>query len=473
VSESRIATLFDALVPVGFLVLALFGSVRWFGEDSSYGPNQIALMLSGCLALIVGLKNGHSWQELERGIYQNMNVVFAPSFILLAVGIMIATWIAGGIVPALIWYGLQVLHPSIFYAACCAVCAIVSLSIGSSWTTAASVGVALIGTAIGLGLSVEITAGAIISGAYFGDKMSPLSDTTNLAPAVADVELFAHIRHMIWTGVPSLVFALLVFTAIGLFSEPQTTAGTLEESLRAIELNFHVGWYMLLPLILLLALAVRRMPALPAILISALLGGVYAVLFQLAQFHDDSPLLAQLWQIMVSGYPAETGNPLLDDLLAGGGAANMLNTIWLVLSAVFFGGAMERTGLLQALITVVLQHAKSTAALISATVLTCIGTNVITGDQYIAIVLPGRMYKLAYREYGLAPVNLSRALEDSATVTSPLVPWNTCGAFMAASLGVATLAYLPYCFFNLVMPVVSIAYGITHFRILPLEDQPA
>ena len=468
-SEARIATIYDALIPVAFLVLSLFASVRWFGEDSSYGPNQIALMISGCIALLVGMRNGHAWKELEHGIYRNMNVVFAPSFILLAVGMMIAAWIAGGVVPALIWFGLQVLHPSIFYAACCAVCAIVSLSIGSSWTTAASVGVALIGTAIGLGLSVEITAGAIISGAYFGDKMSPLSDTTNLAPAVADVELFSHIRHMVWTGLPSLIIALVIFVIIGLFSEPQAQAGSLEESLEAIEENFTVGWYMLLPLVLLLTLAVRRVPALPAILLSAMVGGIYALLFQQEQFHDDSHVLAQLWQILVSGYPAETGNPLLDDLLAGGGAANMLNTIWLILSAVFFGGAMEKTGLLQALITVVLQHAKSTAALITATVLTCIGTNVITGDQYIAIVLPGRMYKLAYRKYGLAPVNLSRALEDSATVTSPLVPWNTCGAFMAASLGVATLAYLPYCFFNLVMPIISIAYGITNFRILPLE----
>lgn len=467
----KAATVVDALIPIGALIVALIGSLAWFGADSSYGPNQIALMLAGCVALLVGVRNGQPWRELEQGVFSAMGVVFGPIFILLAVGMMIATWLAGGIVPALIWYGLRLLDPAVFYAASCLVCALVALSIGSSWTTAASVGVALIGTAAGLGLSVEITAGAIVSGAYFGDKMSPLSDTTNLASAVVDVELFAHIRHMLWTAVPAMALALLLFLLLGITATSAASLDELNRTLAVLEQNYVMGPHLLLPLGLLLVLAWRKLPALPAILIAALVGAMYAWLLQPA-FADDlenaQPVLAQLWMLMVSGHEAATGDPLLDELLSGGGAVNMLNTIWLILSAVWFGSAMERTGLLQVLIRIILDKVRSAAALITATVLTCIGTNIVTGDQYIAIVLPGRMYKLAFQQHGLAPVNLSRALEDAGTVTSPLIPWNTCGAFMAASLGVATFTYLPYCFFNLLMPLLSIAYGLCKFRILPL-----
>lgn len=457
-----------ALLPVAFLVLALFLSVRLFGEDSSYGPNQIALLLAGCVTLLVGYLHGQDWVALERGVFNGMTIVFGPSFILLAVGVMIATWIAGGIVPTMIHIGLELLNPTIFYSAACLVCAIVSLSIGSSWTTAASVGVAMIGTAAGLGLSPAICAGAIISGAYFGDKMSPLSDTTNLAPAVAGVDLFSHIRHMAWTGLPALGFALVVFSVIGLLEEPASDVQTLDNTLAILEANYTIGWYMLLPLLLLFVLAWKKMPALPAILLAAGAGLLYAWLFQPATPGEDR--LAAYWTLLFAGYSADTGDAILDDLLSGGGAANMLNTIWLIMCAVFFGGAMEQTGLLDRILEAVMRRAKSSAAIITSTILTCIGTNVIAGDQYIAIVLPGRMYKVAFRHHGLAPVNLSRAIEDSATVTSALVPWNTCGAFMAASLGVPTLVYMPYCFFNLAMPLISIAYGVTGFRILPLDE---
>jgi len=472
-TASKAPRLVQALIPIGFLVLALGSSVWWFGEDSSYGPNQIALMLAGCLALLLGWRNGLSWRALEKDVYGSMMVVFAPIFILLAVGMMIAAWQAGGIVPALIWYGLKLLHPGVFYAAACLVCALVSLSIGSSWTTAASVGVALIGTAAGLGLAVEITAGAVVSGAYFGDKMSPLSDTTNLASAVADVDLFNHIRHMAWTGVPSLLLALVLFLLLGLRAEPASDALTLAATLALLEQQFSIGLHMLLPLALLLFLAWRRMPALPALLIATATGLVYAVLFQDSLGTSEQGLLPSLWLLTVEGVIASTGDPVLDELLSGGGAANMLNTVWLILSAVFFGTAMEKTGLLARLLEIILRHATGTAALITSTVLTCIGTNVITGDQYIAIVLPGRMYKVAFRRQGLSALNLSRALEDAGTVTSPLIPWNTCGAFMAATLGVSTLAYLPFCFFNLAMPAISILFGVIGFRILPLEAESA
>ncbi len=472
VPGKKAPSLFDALVPVAFLVVSLFVSVRLYGADSSYGPNQIALIIAACVALLVGLKNGQPWQALEKEVFQGMAIIFGPCFILLAVGIMIGAWIAGGVVPAMIFYGLKLMNPAVFYAAVCLICAIVSLSIGSSWTTAASVGVAMIGTAGGLGLSPAITAGAIISGAYFGDKMSPLSDTTNLAPAVAEVDLFSHIRHMTWTGIPALVFALALFTIIGFTSNTATDTDELQATLDILSGNFTIGWYMLLPLVVLFLLAWKKMPALPAILIAACLGIVYAVLFQDFGAGDENGALAALWTVTFSGYTAGTGDAILDDLLSGGGAANMLNTIWLIMCAVFFGGAMEHTGLLVKILQEIMKRAQSSAAIITSTILTCIGTNIIAGDQYIAIVLPGRMYKVAFRHHNLAPINLSRAIEDSATVTSALIPWNTCGAFMAATLGVPTFVYLPFCFFNLAMPVISIVYGITNFKIVPL-DEPA
>lgn len=470
--EIKTPTLLDALVPLLFLIVALAVSLRYFGENSSYGPNQLALMVAGMLVMAIGLKNGHRWKDMEHDMYGSMQIVFAPTLILLAVGVMIALWVAAGIVPTLVHYGLRLMEPSWFYAASCLVCAIVSMSIGSSWTTAASVGVALMGTSAAMGLSPAVTAGAVISGAYFGDKMSPLSDTTNLAPAVVGVDLFDHVRHMSWTGVPALLLALVLFLMIGSDAASVADAAQLQQTLDFLDRNYTIGWYLLLPLLLLLVLAWRRMPALPALLIAAFAGALCALWFQPQLFSTDSKALQQLWEFSVSGYESATGDYIMDELLSGGGAANMLETIWLIISAVFFGAAMEKTGLLQVLIGSILKLVHGTAALVTATVLTCIGANIVTGDQYIAIVLPGRMFKQAYREFRLAPVNLSRALEDSATVTSPLVPWNTCGAFMAASLGVATLDYLPYAFFNLAMPVISILYGYLNFRIKPLEAAP-
>lgn len=468
------ASILDALIPLGFLILGLFFSVRFFGEDSSYGPNQIVLLMSGCVALLVGMKNGSTWSSLEKGIYHGMTVVFAPSFILLAVGMMIASWIAGGVVPTMVYYGLTLLNPTIFYAAVCLVCAIVSISIGSSWTTAASVGVAMIGTAAGLGLSPAICAGAVISGAYFGDKMSPMSDTTNLAPAVAGVDLFSHIRHMSWTTFPALAIALVLFTLLGITAETEANGNDLENTLAVLESNFTLGWYLLLPLVVLLVMAWKKIPALPSILVAAFLGLILALLFQppLAGGEEGfQSWFRAAWTIMFAGYSAGTGDAILDDLLSGGGASNMMNTIWLMMCAIFFGGAMEQTGMLKTLVAAIMSRAKTTASIIFSTVLTCIGANIITADQYMAIVVPGRMYKVAFKHHNLAPVNLSRVIEDAGTVTSPLVPWNTCGAFMAATLGVPTMVYLPFCFFNLSMPVISVLYGMINFKILPLDEQ--
>jgi len=469
-NSERSASLLDAMLPIGFLIIGLFFSVRFFGEDSSYGPNQIVLLLSGCIALLLGMKNGSTWAAIEKDIYRGMTVIFGPSFILIAVGIMVASWIAGGVVPTMIYYGLTLLNPSIFYAAVCLVCAIVSLSIGSSWTTAASVGVAMIGTANGLGLSPAVCAGAVISGAYFGDKMSPMSDTTNLAPAVTGVDLFSHIRHMGWTAFPALILALVFFMGMGITSEPQTAGSELENTLLILEENFTLGWYLLLPLVVLLVMAWKKIPALPSILVAAFLGLLLALVFQNSLATQSTGWFRAAWTIMFSGYTSGIGDAILDDLLSGGGAANMINTIWLMMCAIFFGGALEQTGMLKTLVSAVMLKAKSSASIIASAVFTCIGANIITADQYMAIVVPGRMYKVAFQNHNMAPLNLSRVIEDSGTVTSALVPWNTCGAFMAATLGVPTMVYLPFCIFNLSMPFISILYGIINFKILPLEE---
>ena len=380
----------------------------------------------------------------------------------------------------MIVYGMQLLHPSFFYPAACLICAVVALTIGSSWTVAGTLGIGLMGVAAGLGLDPAITAGAIISGAYFGDKLSPLSDTTNLAPAAAGAELFAHIRLMLRTTVPALGIALVLFFILGQQADGSHDTARIAEVLRALESQFSLGWHLLLPVALLLFLAVRQWAAFPAVFVAALLGGVFAVVFQpevMTRLADPAAgslaPLKTVWTALFAGYESSSGNPELDGLLSKGGMASMLTTVWLIICAMCFGGVLEKLGLLQRLLQSTLHLAKSTSSLIASTIATTIGTNIITADQYIALVLPGRMYRAEYEKRGLAPVNLSRALEDGGTLTSVLVPWNTCGAYMAATLGVATLSYLPYCFFNLLMPLLAItlAFIFPPQAIMPVQAE--
>ena len=401
--------------------------------------------------------------------------------ILLSVGGLIGTWLLAGTVPSLIYYGLEILSPQWFYVAACVICAIAALSTGSSWTVAGTLGVALIGVAMGLGLSPAIAAGAIISGAYFGDKMSPLSDTTNLAPAVAGTDLFTHIRHMAWTTGPSFGLALVLFTALGLGVDVQSDSAALDTLRVALGESFNITPLALIPLVVVFFMAYRKVPPLPTILFGALFGGFVAMVLQpdgllaFADSPDLNPALAMtkgVWLALADGYTASTGVPEVDDLLSRGGMSSMLVTIWLILSAMAFGAVLEHSGMLMRLIQSALAAAKSTGSLIMTVVLSCIGINIVAADQYIAIVLPGKMYKAEFQRRGLQPKNLSRVIEDSGTLTSPLVPWNTCGAYMAATLGVATLAYLPFVFFNLINPIVSIIYGFTGFTIEKLEGEP-
>ncbi|MFK7847284.1 MAG: Na+/H+ antiporter NhaC [Rhodothermales bacterium] len=473
-------TLGQALIPVFVMVALLASSVVFFADDSSYGPNQIALILSAMVGAIVGIRNGFTWKELQDGMVHGVSLAMGAIFILLVVGSLIGTWILAGIVPTMIYYGLQILSPSIFFAACCIISALVALATGSSWTTAGTVGIALVGIASAFELNLGIAAGAIISGAYFGDKLSPLSDTTNLAPAMAGTDLFTHIRHMLYTTLPSFVIALILFTIIGFMGDRPAEAGGLDEMLTALSSSFNIGWYLLLPVVAVLFMIYKKVPAFPALLIGALTGGVFAMIFQqsvVMEFAGETglplvfALLKGFWMAMFDGFAASTGNASLDELLSRGGMSSMLNTIWLIVSAMMFGAVMEKTGMLQELAGRVLGMAKSTGGLITATVATSIGANIIASDQYIAIVVPGRMYRAEFAKRKLAPKNLSRTLEDAGTITSPLIPWNTCGAFMASTLGVPTVAYLPYAFFNLMNPIIAMIYGYTGFSIVKLDDE--
>ncbi len=478
-ASAREPTLLQSIVPLVVLVVLLAAGVALFGADAAFGANQVALVLAASVAALIAWRNGFTWEQLQQGIVQGVGVATGAIFILLAVGALIGTWILAGTVPTLIHYGLLILDPAWFYPAACLLCAAVAMTIGSSWTTAGTIGVALMGVAGGLGMDPAITAGAVISGAYFGDKMSPLSDTTNLAPAAAGSELFAHIRHMTWTTLPSIILAVIGFAAIGWNAKVGGDIAAVGDLSTQMQKHFQLGLHLLLPLLVVLILAARKVPALPTVLVGALLGAVFAVMFQpeaVRALAGDGveggvALLKGAWMALFGGYKLESGVEAVDSLLSRGGMSSMLNTIWLILCAMAFGAVMEKAGFLERLVRSVLAAAKSTGSLIAATLVTAFGTNVVTADQYIAIVLPGRLYRNEYRKRGLAPVNLSRALEDAGTLTSPLVPWNTCGAFMAATLGVATWDYLPYALFNLINPILALILGFAGYKVLRLAAE--
>ena len=471
------ASFFDASIPLLFLITCLAASVALFDGDSSYGPNQIVLLLATGVASLIGLKNGFKWQQIEEAMIHGISVSMGAIFILLAVGALIGTFLMAGTVPTLIYLGLQVLSPDWFYAAACILSAIVAMSIGSSWTTAATVGVALMGIANGIGANPAIAAGAVVSGAYFGDKISPLSETTNLAPAVAGSELFAHIRHMLWTTVPSFVIALILFTILG-FSEDRGGATISIGDVQDIILQtYDVSVIHLIPLVLLVTLAVKKVPAFPSIFLASLVGGIWGFVFQpdlLTKISGDGGFVAHLkivWTALFDGFAVETGNATMDKLLSGGGMSNMLNTIWLVMSALMFGAVMEKLGLLEVFVKSILKAAKNSGSLITSTICTAFGINLVTADQYISIVMPGRMYREEFERRGLENVNLSRALEDGGTITSPLIPWNTCGAYMAGVLLVSPLEYWYYAFFNLINPLLAITFAYLGIKVL--KKQPA
>lgn len=453
-----------SILPV-LALSALLAAAIGFMDGTGHVPLILCTAFAGRLAC---RRIGVSWSDLEAGMRQGVAAGMQAILILLVVGLLIGVWIASGVVPLLIYYGLLILAPSYFLAAACAICAAVSLATGSSWSTAATVGLALIGVGGALEINPGMTAGAVISGAYFGDKMSPLSDTTNLAPASAGSELFAHIRHMTYTTAPALALALIAYALLGAGAETGggAVSADYEQLTTALAETFHLSPLLLLAPAAVLGLVIRKVPALPA-----LMAGVWMGVFLLLTVQGGSPAAAL--DALYGGYVGNTGIASVDELLSRGGLTSMLDTIALIVCALAFGGLMEASGMLSSLARGVLSLARSTGSLIAATLASCIGMNVLTSDQYIAIVIPGRMYRSAYIRRGLHPKNLSRALEDSATMTSPLIPWNTCGAYMAGVLGVTAGAYLPYAFVNLATPAISLLLGFTGWTIEPLQQDEA
>ena len=455
-----------SLAPIALLVLLLSASVALFGPDASYGPNQVALIIASAATMLVGWRRRMSWQAIEEGIVGAITVSIMPMMILLSVGALIGSWIISGTVPGMVYYGVQLLDPGFFYAASAIICALASLSLGSSWTVAGTLGIGLMGIATTYSLSPAITAGAVISGAYFGDKLSPLSDTTNLAAAAVGVDLFEHIKNMLWTTLPAFLAALLIFSFIG--SEDAATPDNIAEIRSALAGQFAISPWVLSPLGLMLGLIYFRVPAYPSILICTLSGTLYAAAFQTdvvralalaAHPNSPAPLIQGLWITLFSGYQSPEGMGELSKLLDKGGLASMLNTIFLILTALTFGGMLDSTGILRQLLDQVLRGVKRTGDLILATVGSGFITNALAADQFLAITLPGRLFTGAYDNLGLNRLSLSRTLEDSATLTSVLIPWNTCGAYMTATLGVATFEYAPYALFNLICPVLAVIFG--------------
>lgn len=445
-------SLYVSLIPVVFLVVALWLSVVHYRslELTAHVPLILATVVAG----LVALQQGYKFKEIERGMVRGISLAMGAILILFVIGLLVATWIQAGIVPSMIAYGLDLLSPPVFLAASCAICALVALATGSSWSTAATVGIALIGVGEGLGIPRHMVAGAIISGAYFGDKMSPLSDTTNLAPAMAGTDLFDHIRHMVYTTGPSLLIALVLFSFLGWGRRGDVDTAAIHEMQAAISSEFLVHPALLLPPLLVIVMVVFRLPALPALIGGVVLGAVVSWLVQ-----DQSP--GEVLQALYQGVTVETGSETVDRLLSRGGLSSMFSTVALIICALSFGGVMERAGMLESIARSILRLAKGTGGLVIATLATCTGMNLLAADQYLSIVIPGRMYRDTYNKMGLAPKNLSRALEDSGTLTSVLIPWNTCGAFMIATLGIAPWTYVPYCFVNLINPIISATYGLT------------
>jgi NhaC family Na+:H+ antiporter len=461
-------TLLIALIPVVILIAMLGYSIFGLGLDLETGGSHIPLILGAAVAAAVASYLGYPWKEIQESLVKGITLALGAILILMTIGILIGTWMASGIVPAMIYYGLKLMSPSIFLVTTCVICAIVSLSTGSSWSTAGTVGVALIGIGATMNIPVGMVAGAIISGAYFGDKMSPLSDTTNLAPATAGTDLFTHVRHMTYSGLPSLAIALLMFAVVGAgYRAENVETGDVALMLDTIDRAFRISPWLLLPPALVIFMVIFRIPALPALLAGAILGAVVAALAQ-------GTSLTEIIQVGFNGFVSDTGVDKVDNLLSRGGLMSMMNTIALVMAALAFGGVMEGAGMLEALAASILKLARSVGSLVVATIATCIGMNIIAPDQYLSIVVPGRMYRNAYTKRHLHPKNLSRLLEGSGTLSSPLVPWNTCGAFMGSVLGVTAGSYFVYAFFNLVNPIVCIVLGYTGWtmhKMTPEEEK--
>ncbi len=454
------ATLIHAFIPIAVLVATLFIAITKFEADPHI-PIIVAIVVAAGIAIF---SLGYKWDEIEKGSIETIQMAMQAILILMIIGTVIGVWILSGTVPTMIYYGLKILSPGIFLVATAIICAIVSLATGSSWTTAGTVGIALMGVGQGLGIPMEIVAGAIVSGAYFGDKMSPLSDTTNLAPAMAGTTLFEHIQHMLYTTIPSFIIALILYGIIGIkYAGQVLDTANIDIILNGIASNFNISPLLLLPPVIVIILVLLKIPALPGLIAGTTIGGIFAAIFQKSNIGD-------IINAAHYGFEIESGVEMVDELLNRGGLDSMMWTVSLILLAMTFGGIMEKTGMLQAIGNAILKFANSTGSLITATILTSIAVNFLAADQYLSIVIPGRMYKDVYDERGIHPKVSSRTLEDAGTLTSALIPWNTCGAFMHSALLVSPFAFAPFAFLNIINPIVAIIYGYTGFSITKVDN---
>lgn len=467
VREKRQPQLWEAFLPILALVILLYVGLVVYGASA-----QVPLVIASVIAVIVAVfRLGFSWGEIEEGILKTINMGMQAMIILMIVGMLVGTWIQGGVVPSMIYYGLQILSPSIFLIATVLICSIVALATGSSWTTAGTVGIALIGIGQGIGIPAPVAAGAIISGAYFGDKMSPLSDTTNLAPAMAGATLFDHVKHMVFTTGPSYIISLIIFGIMGAkYAGQELDYAAINELLTVIKGNFSISLLMLIPPVIVILMVVFKVPAIPGLIGGVVLGAFFAMTFQGGSFGDVLNVANSGFSMEVADGASEA-ELMIANLLTRGGMQSMMGTVSLIICALTFGGILESTGMLGIVASTLLKVAHGTGSLVMITIFTSIFVNIVAADQYLSIVVPGRMYKDAYAERGLAPRNLSRTLEDGGTITSPLVPWNTCGAFMSGALGVDTVDYFRYCVLNIINPIVSITFAFLGLFQLKMTDE--
>lgn len=458
---SRKATLLEAMIPI--ICLGLFLGIGIFMYGSS---PHVPLVGAAAIAGAIGVyRLGFKWSELESSMFDSIKMAMQAILIIMIIGILIGTWIISGVVPSMIYWGLKVISPNIFLVASVIVCAIVSLATGSSWSTMGTVGVALLGIGQSLGIPTGLVAGSIISGAYFGDKLSPLSETTNLAPAMAGTDLFTHIKYMLYSTVPSLIIVLAIFGIVGMkysgqeldISQIQLISNTLESSYNTL------SPLLLIAPIAVIVLVMLKVPAIPGLIGGALIGVVIAVFFQ---GQDMGAIL----EAATNGYVSATGVESVDMLLSKGGLMNMMSTVSLTICALGLGGILEKTGMLEAIASSILKVAKGVFGTVLCTMLTCTFTNIIAGEQYLSIVIPGRMYSEEFKKRGIHPKMLSRALEDSGTLSSPLIPWNTCGAYIAGTLGVSAFVYAPYALLNLINPLVSLAMIAFNYKVARIDD---
>ncbi|WP_299683516.1 Na+/H+ antiporter NhaC [uncultured Tenacibaculum sp.] len=468
----------EALIPVIALIGMLAYNVYVFGDDALSGSNQFILLIGGVVAAIVGFKNKVSFQLMMDEVAENIKSTASAILILLMVGALAGTWLISGIIPSMIYYGLQVLNPTIFLVACLIICAVISVATGSSWTTAATVGIALIGIGGALDISLGMTAGAVLSGAYFGDKMSPMSDTTNLAPAMAGTDLFTHIRYMAYTTVPTFIVTFVFFLILG-FTQSASGEANTGQMITDIDKAFNITPLLFLVPVVVVVLIIKKTPPLIALLAGTILGGIFALIFQpqvVAQVAgveklDFNSAYKGVMKAITVDTSVATDNEVLKDLFTAGGMKKMLGTIWLILCAMVFGGIMDAIGALAKISSFMLNLFDSIFGLFASTVCTCIGLNITASDQYLALVVPGKMYAKAFKDKGLAPENLSRTLEDSGTVTSVLIPWNTCGAYHSGVLGVPVIDYAFYAMFNWLSPFMTLIFAAFRIKIRQLANK--